>query len=230
LNLSAATNLSGLFAQAAQVKGLTNALIGERAMFAPYFRVSRYENPRMYAPVKEDDAKDTLLRGDWSMLKLIGYYEMDLGQFLYTMRNVIEIASADPPEYLEIDKHFAKAAAASKKKRRNLSALIFSNYAHMGGRECENLARLRLAITALAIEEYRNKQRSLPDKLDDLKPQFLTEVPEDPFNGLELSYRRLAKGYVIYSVGRDLADDGGKEPPANPHGNDHYDVTFTVER
>jgi hypothetical protein len=166
------------------------------------------------------------------MLKLIGYYEMDLGQFLYTMGNVIELASADPPEYLEIDKHFAKAAAVSKKKRRNLSALLFSNYAHSGGREGENLARLRLAITALAIEEFRSKKGNLPDKLDELKPDFLAEIPDDPFTESELSYRRLAKGYVTYSVGRDLMDDGGKEPPADhtPRGNDRYDVTFTVER
>jgi hypothetical protein len=228
------TNLPGLFAQAAQVNGLTNALIGERAMIAPYFRVSRYDNPRIYAPLKEgeSDAKDVLHRGDWGLLKLIGYYELDLGQFLFTMGNIIELAADDPPQYLEIDKHFARAAAASKKKRRNFSALTFSAYVGAGAGEGDNVARLRLAITALALEQFRNKNGRLPDTLDDLKPGFLAEVPEDPFTGLELAYRRLPKGYVVYSVGRDLMDDGGKEPPADrtPRGYAGYDVTFTVER
>jgi|ERR1043166_631410 hypothetical protein len=232
LNFGQMTNLPGLLAPAAHVNGLTNALIGERAMIAPYFRISRYENPSMYAPLKdgEGDTKDILQRGDWGMLKLIGYYEMDLGQFLFTMRNVIELASADSPDYLEIDKHFVRAAAASRKKRRNLSASLFLNYVYAGAREGDILARLRLAITALALENFRTKNGRLPDKLGDLKPEFLAEIPDDPFAGTELLYRRLPKGYVIYSIGRDLMDDGGKEPPENPRGNDRCDVTFTVER
>ena len=203
-------------------------------MITPYFRVSRYENPRIYAPLKEGegDSKDQLRSGDWGVLKLIGYYEMDLGQFLFVMGNVIELASDDPPDYTEIDHHFAKAAAASQKKKRNFSAMTFANYAHVGGRENENLARLRLAITALAVEQFRNEKGALPEALKDLTPAFLAEVPEDPFTSLELSYHRLPEGYVVYSVGRDLMDDGGKEPPngQTPHGASGYDLTFTVEK
>jgi hypothetical protein len=234
LNLRSLTNLSGLFAQTAQIQCLSRAFIGERAMIAPYFRVSRHENPRIYAPVKEGegDSKDNLRPGDWGVLKVIGYYEMDLGQFLFTMGNVIELASQNLPDYDEIDLHFAKAAAASRKKKRTFSAMIFSSFAHAGVRENENLARLRLSIIALAIEQFRNQRGELPDKLDALMPGFLAEIPEDPFTGLELTYRRLAKGYLIYSVGRDRMDDGGKEAPAEKpaRGDSGYDLTFTVER
>lgn len=42
----------------------------------------------------------------------------------------------------------------------------------------------------------------------------------------------LAKGYVIYSVGSDGHDDGGREKPADWKSSDKttYDITFTVER
>ena len=52
----------------------------------------------------------------------------------------------------------------------------------------------------------------------------------DLFDNQPLRYRKLPKGYVVYSIGRDLTDDGGKEPPADPKPDDRHDLTFTVER
>lgn len=42
----------------------------------------------------------------------------------------------------------------------------------------------------------------------------------------------LKKGYVVYSVGVDGEDNGGREKPINAKSSDktHYDITFTVER
>jgi hypothetical protein len=236
LNFSAAeaTNLSSLLAQTAQVQCLARALIGERAMLAPYFRTSRRENPRIYGPkpAGEEDSVDNIRSRDWALLKLVGYYEMDFGQFLYVMDNVIPLASLAPPANLEVARYFAKAAALSKKKRRTISAIVFSSFQFAAARENESLARLRLAITSLALEQFRNQKGKLPDTLEELKPAFLSDIPEDPFTGDDVLYRRLAKGYLVYSVGRDLVDDGGKEKPdSNKSRNEStYDITFTVER
>jgi len=55
----------------------------------------------------------------------------------------------------------------------------------------------------------------------------------DPFDGKPLRFKRLANGYMIYSIGRDLHDDGGKEEPPSTTGvakTENYDITFTVER
>jgi hypothetical protein len=95
--------------------------------------------------------------------------------------------------------------------------------------ELSALAQIRAAGTALAVERYRLKTVSLPASLEGLGPEYLAAVPLDPFTGDPLKYRQLAKGYVVYSVGQDLSDDGGKERP--PKGEaDLYDVTFIVER
>jgi hypothetical protein len=233
-NFTQATNLSTQLAQAANVQCLARALIGERAGFAPYFRVSPSDNPRIYPPKsdQEEDSGSVLRRKDWRMLKLVGYYDMDLGQFLFVMDKVIPLADLPPPANLEVDRHFAKAAAASKKKGRNLSALIFSNCVRAAARENECIARLRLATTALAVEQFRNQNGRVPQKLEELAPAFLPEVPEDPFTGSELLYHPVPKGYVIYSVGRDLIDDGGKEEPdsTKERTQSTFDITFTVER
>jgi hypothetical protein len=81
--------------------------------------------------------------------------------------------------------------------------------------------RLHAALTAIATERYRLANGKLPDKLDELVLAYLSAVPTDPFTGQPLRYKKLAKGYVVYSVGEDGKDDGGDEKK---------DITFTVER
>jgi hypothetical protein len=44
-------------------------------------------------------------------------------------------------------------------------------------------ANERAAIAILAIERYRRERGKLPDTLDDLVPDYLAAVPEDPCNG-----------------------------------------------
>jgi len=94
------------------------------------------------------------------------------------------------------------------------------------------LAQVRAAQSALAVERFRLAHGQLPEDLQELVPQFLSAVPDDPFDGQSLRYHRLAKGYVVYSIGRDGHDDGGRERPFDAKSSDktEYDITFTVER
>ena len=72
----------------------------------------------------------------------------------------------------------------------------------------------------------------MPDSLSNLVPDFLESIPIDPFDGKELRYRKLDKGFVVYSVGENLSDDGGQEMPKNraPKSVDTWDITFIVEK
>ncbi|MHC4328883.1 MAG: hypothetical protein ACYSWW_12285 [Planctomycetota bacterium] len=95
------------------------------------------------------------------------------------------------------------------------------------------IAHLHAAQAALAIQRYRLAANELPVKLAELVPTYLDGVPKDPFDGQELRYKKLEPGFVVYSIGQDLSDDGGKEiPPRNKRrrGSSNWDVTFTVER
>jgi hypothetical protein len=75
-------------------------------------------------------------------------------------------------------------------------------------------AKLRLLTCGLALRAYCAENGNPPEKLADLVPEYLTEVPRDPYSGKPLVYRRDAKGYVLYSVGSDGRDDGGQ--PGEP--------------
>lgn len=77
-------------------------------------------------------------------------------------------------------------------------------------------AQLRCAAAALAAERYRLAKGRWPPALADLVPDYLAQVPNDPYDGQPLRLRRLDDGLVIYSVGPDLADNGGTLDRKNP--------------
>ena len=58
-------------------------------------------------------------------------------------------------------------------------------------------------------------------------PDYLIVAPIDPFDGKPLRYKKLAKGYVVYSIGTNETDNGGSETIGETG---PLDVTFTVKR
>jgi len=89
------------------------------------------------------------------------------------------------------------------------------------GRLLEELTRMhRTAVScAIAIRRFRNKTGSLPDRLEELVPGLLEQVPVDAFSGKPLIYRVTDQGedFTLYSVGADQVDSGGKEA-SDPRG------------
>jgi len=94
----------------------------------------------------------------------------------------------------------------------------------------ETKARLIALKSVLAIEGYRlSHSGATPSRLDDLVPGYLPILPMDPFDEQPLKYEKRGTGYIVYGVGADGKNDGGKEP-AEPPESQGYDVTVIVER
>ncbi|GMU38141.1 MAG: hypothetical protein KJ057_14000 [Phycisphaerae bacterium] len=72
-------------------------------------------------------------------------------------------------------------------------------------------AQRRMAAAALAIRMYEVDHGRRPASLDELVPEYLPGVPEDPFadRGAPIRYTPDADPPVLYSVGPDGTDDGG---------------------
>ena len=67
----------------------------------------------------------------------------------------------------------------------------------------------RLGQVAVALRLYRHEHGRYPETLEELVPKYLPSLPVDPFDGKPLRYKRLAKGFKVWSVGWDMKDDGG---------------------
>lgn len=62
-----------------------------------------------------------------------------------------------------------------------------------------------------ALERYRIAHGSYPDSLASLVPAYAEKLPTDVFTGKPLRYQRTEDGgFLLYSVGWDGKDDGGK--------------------
>jgi len=59
----------------------------------------------------------------------------------------------------------------------------------------------------LAIKAYKLEKGKLPATLAELVPEYLDSVPLDDYDGQPMRYNAAKK--VVYSVGKDLKDDGG---------------------
>ena len=73
---------------------------------------------------------------------------------------------------------------------------------------------------AFALAAYRRDHGSYPAKLDDLAPKYLAAVPDDLFSGQAVLYRLSDKGYLLYSVGVNGEDEGGRPFDDEPAGDD----------
>lgn len=68
-----------------------------------------------------------------------------------------------------------------------------------------------LLIVSLALRAYKLEHRVYPRNLQDLVPAYIKSVPQDEFaKSGTLSYRVNGSNYILYSVGPDGKDDGGR--------------------
>ena len=74
--------------------------------------------------------------------------------------------------------------------------------------------------TAFALAAYRLDNGKYPKSLDALVPKYLAEAPHDLFSGKALVYRPDANSYLLYSVGINGKDEGGRNYDDDPQGDD----------
>ena len=92
-----------------------------------------------------------------------------------------------------------------------MSSILMPSLQRATELEYRLLASQRMAATALAIRLYELDHGRRPGTLDELVPEYLTDVPRDPFDGGDgpLRYAPDAAPARLYSIGPDGVDDGG---------------------
>jgi hypothetical protein len=79
-------------------------------------------------------------------------------------------------------------------------------------RAAEVEAKRRILVTAIALERYKLRHGNYPATLAQLKPAFVKSVFVDFMNEEPLRYLSANDGFMVYSVGLDTIDDGGRAP------------------
>jgi hypothetical protein len=95
--------------------------------------------------------------------------------------------------------------------------------------EDRNAITESMVPVVFALGAYRTDHKGYPAELAALVPKYLPAIPEDPFSGGPVRYKRDGAGYVVYSVGLNGKDDGGfalweASDPAAPPDCDDYPI------
>jgi hypothetical protein len=214
-----------------QGDGFRDSMIHERAC-----GIAMFENPKMLSAEvnREEDSPENQYGLSLALAAygVTGLRQADKVVFLATFEHQLTNAPLNAPERLSA----VEAAGSNVLQRikafppKIISGILLPGLSRAAQKFCHLDAHRDAALTALAIERFRRAHDgALPETLQQLVPTWLPKIPTDIFDGQPLRYRRLDSGYVVYSVGPDRLDNGGKERPKK--GNvKKFDLTFTVER
>jgi hypothetical protein len=117
----------------------------------------------------------------------------------------------------ECDRVFARLEAElealqtpSYQLRYPLVGLVVPALSRVGVMREQSAMERDAVIVAIALELHRRRHGDWPAALEALVPELLPAVPPDRFNGQPLRYRLLDGRPLVYSVGADGDDDGGR--------------------
>ncbi len=92
-----------------------------------------------------------------------------------------------------------------------------------------NIRHSRLSLARVwHLNLFKQKHGDYPEKLDEVSPEFIDVVPDDPFTGKALVYRRDGAGYILYSLGPNRLDNNGTLRASRAE--EDYDIVWKIER
>ena len=209
-------------------RGFRRAFVGERCLGRYIYDLPIGQSVQVF----EQGANDVSVVLHFA-LKVTGIRDQDFLFYLRTMDEWIKTVDLPFPECLTRARQVSDRCQSEIGDHRLfvLSAALLPSLQGAIEKEAEVTALLRCGQVALAIERFRLKNEGrLPDRLEQVTPAFLSKTLSDPYDGSPLRYKRLNKGYVVFSVGKDGKDDGGAEPVRKAGSSKPSDVTFVVAR
>ncbi len=226
-------SLQTVLRAAEQQPAMLRAMVGEQAMGIAFFtdpkaQATFFASQRgSGTQAQSDRLKAASLL---SLLKATGIFQKDRSVFLQVMATNVAVARLPFPERVQRGKEADSLVTKLASRLCIFSNIMLPPLSRAFVRDADLASRLRVAETALAIERFRRAHNNtLPAELQALVPQYLAALPQDPFDGKPLRYKALPRGYVVYGIGSDEKDDGGKERDPKNVGSSS-DITFIMER
>lgn len=123
--------------------------------------------------------------------------------FESSFQQLIAARQSPFPRRLETDFLALKQVEQADEQGLVVLDMVLPSLARRTPLEADCLARSRVGCTVVALEQFRNAHDDrYPARLGDLIPEYLSVIPEDPFDGQPLQYLRVGEGYTLASKGR----------------------------
>jgi hypothetical protein len=116
-----------------------------------------------------------------------------------------------PDAAAEVDRIVERSSGALGRRIHPLSSIVMPALARSIDAFGRTAVYGDLVSLIVAIERYRLAHGAVPDELTQLVPEFLAELPPDPYADGPYLYLREDSGYAVYSVGPDRIDGKGEK-------------------
>ncbi|MEA3401030.1 MAG: hypothetical protein U9R79_07275 [Armatimonadota bacterium] len=114
-----------------------------------------------------------------------------------------------------------------------LAEILGPVFARANKKRDHAVADIELSAMALDLKAHKHAHGVYPEGLEALPRGGDSDYAVDPFSGERLRYRRDGDGFVLWSLGPDLDDDGGvsrHQVSRAQRGDEDYDLVFTCTR
>jgi len=215
LSPSQLDRLTGLLVEPDVFERMRTAIRGERAAFivaADYFRRTGQLSGAAAPPITRlPGAQGWLMRDE---ARGIAWFN--------------RLLKADGPAEMIRETQAINLELPRMGKVNFLSRMLFPSATRAMQLHLHYAAEIRCARAALAAEQFRLAKGRWPNRLEEVVPTYLDGVPEDPFaTAHNLRFTKAGDRLIIYSIGLDQQDNGGRVLPGRNRSNSP-DVGFIL--
>ena len=220
---SQAERLYEVVAEVDYSNDLGKALQGERVMGIGMFqRVDQTSSIESADKKKPDDSSQPL--GPSPLKFVLGADEV------YFLRNMAEqIRNADVSYREAMIKKIDQKCDSAPPKYALFSAMSSPTCGRVREIRDTAIAELGGIQILLACQAYRDRYHAYPKTLSELRTKLGWKLPRDIFSGKDMVYGPQNRGFILYSVGSDLKDNGGHPPKKFGSYNDGDDIVWKME-
>jgi hypothetical protein len=205
---SALRHVEAVFAAADDPSILTRMMEFERCM-----GFSAYEQQRTVPGLLYEDNPGGLQGFAFDKLRVIrnlnGSTATDRERYFQRSTEAIAASQLPYPEMFASAKTQRAKPQSDSSWDLGVADDLMASFHSVAGATCRNAAVVRAAATIAAVERYRLNTGTLPEDLAGMPPANLDCMPEDPYDGKPLRYRKELRGFIVYSVGDNLKDEDG---------------------
>lgn len=162
-----------------------------------------------------------------AVLYLKGEYDLELGKagdiFYWILRPVLKneiiwltkaydrlIEAAKMPYFASRETKKIEQITSSIPKHYKMVGALLPNFTATLLKKATLDALFDTSRIGIASKIYKNLYGEFPENAAVLVPEFLEEVPVDPFTGKPYIYKKQDSGFIVYSIGSNQKDEAGR--------------------
>lgn len=197
----------------ADVSPFVRSMDGERLLFAEWaFALMESDPGKTLALISMDNSESAVNRLAARVLFCKPFRQFMHASYLDVMSDMTKFMEA--PYYI-VPMSEGRRIVDNIPQWNIIARMLVPTLSNVQIRIAHLMAQAELTGTAMSLMRHKVAHGGFPATLPECDAKFLPAQPVDPFSGKSLLYRQEGNGFVLYSIGGNMKDDGAKPEPSS---------------